>query len=121
MKLFHKPRRFFLPRRLLAKFLAVLVALLPAVLISGDLSEDLTLSALDKGASEFALKPIRYDEVELRLRHILQHPAVGTVIPGMRKLAHVDQNLAASDGRPLPAGLLAELRRHRWDRWIDIP
>ena len=40
---------------------------------------------------------------ELALRHILQHPAVSTVIPGMRKLRHVEQNLAASDGRPLPA------------------
>jgi aryl-alcohol dehydrogenase-like predicted oxidoreductase len=58
---------------------------------------------------------------ELALRHILQHPAVGTVIPGMRKLTHVEQNLAASDGRPLPAPLMDELRHHRWDRWIDIP
>jgi aryl-alcohol dehydrogenase-like predicted oxidoreductase len=58
---------------------------------------------------------------ELALRHILQHPAVGTVIPGMRKLTHVEQNLAASDGRPLPTAVMDELRRHRWDRWIDIP
>jgi aryl-alcohol dehydrogenase-like predicted oxidoreductase len=58
---------------------------------------------------------------ELALRHILQHPAVSTVIPGMRKLRHVEQNLAASDGLPLPAPLMDELRRHRWDRWIDIP
>jgi aryl-alcohol dehydrogenase-like predicted oxidoreductase len=58
---------------------------------------------------------------ELALRHILQHPAVSTVIPGMRKLRHVEQNLAASDGTQLPVPLLAELRRHRWDRWIDIP
>ena len=58
---------------------------------------------------------------ELALRHILQHPAVSTVIPGMRKLRNVEQNLAASEGRPLPAPLMAELKRHRWDRWIDIP
>ncbi len=58
---------------------------------------------------------------ELALRHILHHPAVGTVIPGMRKRQHVDANLAASDGRPLPAATLDELKRHRWDRWIDIP
>ena len=58
---------------------------------------------------------------ELALRHILQHPAISTVIPGMRKLRHVEQNLAASDGTSLPAPLMAELRRHRWDRWIDIP
>jgi aryl-alcohol dehydrogenase-like predicted oxidoreductase len=58
---------------------------------------------------------------ELALRHILDHPAVTTVIPGMRKLRHVEQNLAASDGRRLPAALMTELRGHRWDRWIDIP
>jgi aryl-alcohol dehydrogenase-like predicted oxidoreductase len=43
------------------------------------------------------------------------------VIPGMRRLRHVEQNLGASDGRPLPATLMDELKRHRWDRWIDIP
>lgn len=53
---------------------------------------------------------------ELALRHILQHRAVSTVIPGMRKLWHVEQNLAVSGGAALPAGLLAELKRHRWDR-----
>lgn len=58
---------------------------------------------------------------ELALRHILQHPAVSTVIPGMRKLRHVEQNLSASDGTRLAPALMDELRRHRWDRWIDIP
>ena len=58
---------------------------------------------------------------ELALRHILQHPAVSTVIPGMRKLPHVEQNLGVSDGRRLDGPVMAELRRHRWDRWIDIP
>ena len=58
---------------------------------------------------------------ELALRHILQHPAVSTVIPGMRKLRHVEQNIAASDGRRLPAALMAELKRHRWDRTLDLP
>ena len=58
---------------------------------------------------------------ELALRHILQNPDVTTVIPGMRKRRHVEQNLAVSDGQPLPAAVMSELRRHRWDRWIDIP
>ncbi|HEX2051286.1 MAG TPA: aldo/keto reductase [Actinomycetota bacterium] len=53
---------------------------------------------------------------ELALRFILQNPAVSTVIPGMRKLHHVRANIACSDGRPLPDDLMAELRRHRWDR-----
>jgi aryl-alcohol dehydrogenase-like predicted oxidoreductase len=55
---------------------------------------------------------------ELALRHILAHPAVSTVIPGMRKLRHVEQNLSAS-GRPtLAADLMAELRTHRWARTV---
>jgi aryl-alcohol dehydrogenase-like predicted oxidoreductase len=56
---------------------------------------------------------------ELALRHILEHPAVTTVIPGMRKISHVEQNLGVSDGKPLPAELVAELKRHRWERKVD--
>ncbi|MEV5606226.1 aldo/keto reductase [Streptomyces sp. NPDC052299] len=53
---------------------------------------------------------------ELALRFVLAHPAVSTVIPGMRTPAHVGANLAVSDGRPLPDELLAQLHKHRWDR-----
>jgi aryl-alcohol dehydrogenase-like predicted oxidoreductase len=56
---------------------------------------------------------------ELALRHILQHPAVTTVIPGMRKAAHVDQNIAASDAEPLSQRFIVELKRHRWNRTVD--
>jgi hypothetical protein len=37
----------------------------------------------------------------------------------MRKLQHVRQNIAASGKDPLPDGLKAELKRHRWDRKVD--
>jgi aryl-alcohol dehydrogenase-like predicted oxidoreductase len=53
---------------------------------------------------------------QLALRHILEHPAVSTVIPGMRKLRHVEENLAVSDGKRLGPELMTELKRHRWDR-----
>jgi aryl-alcohol dehydrogenase-like predicted oxidoreductase len=53
---------------------------------------------------------------DLALRFILHHPAVSTVIPGMRRPEHVRANLAAGDAPPLEDALLAELRRHRWDR-----
>ncbi len=60
---------------------------------------------------------------EMALRFILSHPAVSTTIVGMRKPEHVQQNVAASDAGPLNAALLAELKRHRWDRkpqpWSD--
>jgi aryl-alcohol dehydrogenase-like predicted oxidoreductase len=57
---------------------------------------------------------------ELALRHILQNPDVSTVIPGMRKPAHVRQNLSVSDGRRLPDALMDELKRHRWLRAVDL-
>ena len=53
---------------------------------------------------------------QLALRFILAHPAVSTVIPGMRTPEHVRANLAVSDGRALDGGVLARLGRHRWDR-----
>ncbi|MFE0593835.1 aldo/keto reductase [Micromonospora echinospora] len=53
---------------------------------------------------------------ELALRFILHHPAVSTVIPGMRRPEHVRANLAVSDGQPLDPELLGRLRAHRWDR-----
>src|SRR5205807_5738291 len=60
---------------------------------------------------------------EMALRFILSHPAVSTTIAGMRKLEHVKQNIAASDAGPLDKPLLAELKKHRWDRvpqhWSD--
>jgi aryl-alcohol dehydrogenase-like predicted oxidoreductase len=60
---------------------------------------------------------------EMAMRFILSHPAVSTTIPGMRKLEHVRQNIAASDAGPLDKALLAELKKHRWDRkpqrWSD--
>ena len=56
---------------------------------------------------------------DLALRYILDQPAVTTVIPGMRRLAHVRANIAASDAAPLGVDLVTRLRRHRWDRdWL---
>jgi aryl-alcohol dehydrogenase-like predicted oxidoreductase len=66
-----------------------------------------------------ALKPLVPEGMtmaEMALRFILNHPTVSTTIPGMRKLHHVEGNLAASDKGPLPADLHAQLRHHRWDR-----
>jgi aryl-alcohol dehydrogenase-like predicted oxidoreductase len=53
---------------------------------------------------------------ELALRFIVDHSAVATVIPGMRTGAHVQSNLAVSDGVPLPPDLMSRLHAHRWDR-----
>jgi aryl-alcohol dehydrogenase-like predicted oxidoreductase len=53
---------------------------------------------------------------EMALRFILSDARVSTVIPGMRRLAHVRDNIEASERGPLPAGLHDALRAHRWDR-----
>ena len=62
------------------------------------------------------LVPEGMDLPELALRFILEHPAVSTTIPGMRRPAHVERNLAASDGVRLPPRLGEALKTHRWDR-----
>jgi aryl-alcohol dehydrogenase-like predicted oxidoreductase len=53
---------------------------------------------------------------QLALRFILSNPKVSTIIPGMRKLSHVDSNIAASDAGPLSTETVNELRSHRWER-----
>ena len=53
---------------------------------------------------------------ELALRFILEHPAVSTTIPGMRKIRNVKANMASSDGNRLDKKLLETLKGHRWDR-----
>ena len=53
---------------------------------------------------------------DLALRFILGNPDVTTVIPGMRRPAHVDRNLAASGAPPLPPATMTALRRRRWVR-----
>ena len=65
------------------------------------------------------LVPPGMDLPELALRFILEHPAVSTTIPGMRKPRHVERNLAASDGRRLPGPLMQQLRAERWTRIVD--
>ncbi|OGS04537.1 MAG: aldo/keto reductase [Elusimicrobia bacterium RIFCSPLOWO2_12_FULL_59_9] len=50
------------------------------------------------------------------LKFCLSHAAVGTVIPGMRKTAHVAENIGSSDGRAFAPDALATLRRHAWSR-----
>ena len=53
---------------------------------------------------------------EVALRYILSHPAVSTVIPGMRSVRNVERNAAVGDGRGLPDEQVAALKRHRWVR-----
>jgi aryl-alcohol dehydrogenase-like predicted oxidoreductase len=66
-----------------------------------------------------SLKPLIPDGMtmpEMALRFILQNPDVHTIIPGMRKVKHVEANIASSDGKSLTKMLLGKLKNHRWDR-----
>ncbi len=105
--------------------------------LSGKMTRDMTFPAGDWRSLYFTPESLRetLDRVdriaedvpagmtlpELALRFAIEHPAVSTTIPGMRKAEHVASNTAVSDGRRLGEGLLATLRRHRWDRTHVIP
>jgi aryl-alcohol dehydrogenase-like predicted oxidoreductase len=58
---------------------------------------------------------------DLALRFILHHPAVSTTIPGMRRIPHVEANLASSDAPRLGPDALRALRAHRWERDWSVP
>ena len=52
---------------------------------------------------------------ETALRYILSHPAVSTVIPGMRSVRNVERNCQASDGEGLTKAKVEQLKAHRWE------
>jgi aryl-alcohol dehydrogenase-like predicted oxidoreductase len=57
------------------------------------------------------------DEIaEIALRYILSHPAVSTVIPGMRSVRNVERNMRVADGKGLPEDQVRLLKNHRWVR-----
>ncbi len=57
------------------------------------------------------------DEIaEIALRYILSHPAVSTVIPGMRSVRNVERNMRVGDGQGLPEDQVRLLKNHRWVR-----
>jgi aryl-alcohol dehydrogenase-like predicted oxidoreductase len=51
---------------------------------------------------------------EIALRFCLSHPAVSTVIPGMRRVKNAEANTQIPG--PLDASTLAKLRPHAWDK-----
>ena len=107
--------------------------------LTGTITKETTFPADDWRAGYFApenlipsvdradaLKPLIREGSsmpDMALRFILGNPAVSTIIPGMRKLANVENNIAASDHGPLAPALQEELRSHRWVRkpapWSD--
>jgi aryl-alcohol dehydrogenase-like predicted oxidoreductase len=60
---------------------------------------------------------ITEDEMaEVALRYVLSHPAVSTVIPGMRSVRNVERNMAVGVGSGLPEDQVRRLKAHRWVR-----
>ena len=66
------------------------------------------------------LRPLVGGEIktmaQLALKFCLSHPAVSTVIPGMRRPEHVEANCSVSNGESLPPDTLAALKAHAWPR-----
>ena len=100
--------------------------------LTGKLTEDTVFPPNDWRATYFvpenlrasvaraeALRPLIPDGMtmpEMALRFILSNGDVHTVIPGMRRVTHVEANMATSDGQQLPEALRKALEKHRWDR-----
>jgi aryl-alcohol dehydrogenase-like predicted oxidoreductase len=54
----------------------------------------------------------------LALKFCISHPAVSSVIPGMRRISNVEANTSVSDGALLSPETLAELKKHAfWHGW----
>ncbi|PWT89433.1 MAG: aldo/keto reductase, partial [Acidobacteria bacterium] len=80
-------------------------------------------SSVQRAEKLRAILPSEMSMPEIALRFILLNPDVSTVIPGMRKMEHVEANFKASEKGSLPPELHQQLRAHRWDRrpaaWSD--
>ena len=73
-------------------------------------------SSVEHGDVLRPLLPENMNMPEMALRFILNEKRVSTIIPGMRKLNHVEANIATSDAGALSPALHEKLRKHRWDR-----
>jgi aryl-alcohol dehydrogenase-like predicted oxidoreductase len=52
------------------------------------------------------------------LKYVVSHPAVTAAIPGMTKLAHLEDNLGAARGRMPDANQRARIEKY-WDQRFD--
>jgi aryl-alcohol dehydrogenase-like predicted oxidoreductase len=55
---------------------------------------------------------------QLFLKYVLSHPAVTVAIPGMTKIAHLEDNLSAARGRLPDASMRARMEKY-WDQKFD--
>lgn len=59
-----------------------------------------------------------YSMPQAALKFVLAHPAVSTVIPGIRTVAQADANCGVSDLPAMSPALLQQLHRHNWRRGV---
>jgi aryl-alcohol dehydrogenase-like predicted oxidoreductase len=77
------------------------------------------IASIDRAEKLKASLPSDLSMPDAALRFILSNPEVCTVIPGMRKMDHVKENISASNAGPLTADLITLLREHRWVRFPE--
>jgi aryl-alcohol dehydrogenase-like predicted oxidoreductase len=59
-----------------------------------------------------------YTMPQAAIKWVLAHPAVSTVIPGMRNAAQAEANCGVSDLPAMPGSLVTKLQRHNWRRGV---
>jgi aryl-alcohol dehydrogenase-like predicted oxidoreductase len=59
-----------------------------------------------------------YSMAQAAIKFVLAHPAVSTVIPGIRNVAQAEANCGVSELPPMNTPLLMKLRRHNWRRGV---
>ncbi len=59
-----------------------------------------------------------YTLPQAAIKWVLAHPAVSTVIPGIRSVAQAEANCGVSDLPDMPTALVEKLRRHNWRRGV---
>jgi aryl-alcohol dehydrogenase-like predicted oxidoreductase len=74
------------------------------------------IPAVERADAIKSLVPAGLTMPAMAVRFILNNADVSTIIPGMRKLNHVEANIACSDSGGLSEELHQQLKHHRWDR-----
>lgn len=64
------------------------------------------------------LEGSNYTMAQAAIKFVLAHPAVTTVIPGIRNVAQAEANCGVSDLPPMHRDFLLTLRRHNWRRGV---
>lgn len=73
-------------------------------------------ASVDRASALKPLIPAGMTMPEMALRFILGNDHVHTIIPGMRKVSHVESNMLASDGKKLDNPIMQKLKNHVWKR-----